>query len=202
MTVRRRAWTLAAAALVFACSTSGPKRPAQVEVQDPTGFRITEEVRVSGGVRADFEKALRLLEQEQYQSGIALLAEVTEAAPYVTAAHINLGIAHARADDLEAAETSLERALELNPRHPVTHNELGMLYRRTGRFAEARGSYEKALAVYPEFHFARKNLAILCDVYLEDLGCALEHYELYSRAVPDDAKAAMWVGDLRTRLGR
>ena len=192
-------WALLMAVGLCACTTSGPQRPKQTETRHEDGFSITEQVRVGPFVRNDFEKALRLLEQEEYESGIALLVEVTEAAPNLTMAHIDLGIAHVRVGDLERAEASLERALELNPRHPVAHNELGIVYRRTGRFAEARESYEKALALYPEFHFARRNLAILCDLYLLDASRALEHYELYTRAVPGDEAAAMWIADLRNR---
>jgi tetratricopeptide (TPR) repeat protein len=191
-----------AALSVAACSSSGTTRPARVQVGDGYGFTITDEVRVSAGVRGDFENALRLLEQERYESGIALLVEVTEAAPDLTTAHIDLAIAYGRVNDLERAEASLKKALELNARHPVAHNELGIIYRKTGRFREARQSYEKALEVYPGFHFARRNLAILCDVYLADLDCALEHYEPYTEAVPEDQAAAMWIADLRTRAGR
>jgi Flp pilus assembly protein TadD len=79
---------------------------------------------------------------------------------------------------------------------------MGMIYRRTGRFEAARQSYETALSLHPEFHFARLNLAILCDVYLADLECALENYELYSDAVPDDEEASMWIADLRNRAGQ
>jgi tetratricopeptide (TPR) repeat protein len=197
-----RAWLLAAALIVSACATSGTPRPTQVETRDESGFTITEEVVVSDAIRSDFESAVRLLEQEQWDSGIALLLEVAEAAPEVTAAHIDLGIAYARLNDLERAEASIKRALELNPRHPVAHNELGIVYRRSGRFKKARKSYEKALAAHPTFHFARRNLAILCDVYLLDTDCALKHYDLYTQTVPTDEAAAMWKADLRNRVGK
>ena len=200
--LRRRAWVFAAAAMAFACATSGTTRPAPVETRDESGFTITEEVHVSAETRADFESAVSLLEREDYEGGIALLLEVTEAAPQLTVAHIDLGIAYGRLNDLERAEASIKRALELNPRHPVAHNELGILHRKAGRFKKARKSYEKALAAYPDFHFARRNLAILCDVYLSDINCALEHYELYTQAAPDDEAAAMWTADLRNRVGR
>jgi Flp pilus assembly protein TadD len=191
-----------AASFLPACTIAGTTRPAQVETQDESGFTITEEVQVSAELRADFERAMRLLEQEEYDGGIALLQELTEAAPNVTTAHLDLGIAYGRAGDLERAEASVKRALELNPRHPVAHNELGILYRKTGRFKKARKSYQKALAVYPGFHFARRNLAILCDVYLADIKCAMENYELYTQAAPDDEAAAMWITDLRNRVDR
>jgi tetratricopeptide (TPR) repeat protein len=199
-----RCWVsiLALALTASACTTSGATRPAQIETRDESGFTITEEVRVSSEARRDFERAVRLFEQEQYESGIALLLDVTEASPDLTAAHIDLGIAYGRLNDLERAEASIERALELNPRHPVALNESGILHRKAGRFAKARKSYEKALSIYPDFHFARRNLAILCDMYLADLECAMQHYELYTQAVPDDQAAAMWIADLRNRIER
>ena len=199
---RPRALVLVAALIGCACATSSTPRPAQVVTRDESGFTITEKVGVSAAVRSDFVRALRLLEEEQYESGIALLEQVTEAAPQLTAAQIDLGIAYRRAGDLERAEDRIKAALDLSPRHPVAHNELGIIYRKTGRFEKARKSYENALERYPDFHFARRNLAILCDVYLADLTCAMEHYELYVQAIPDDEAAVMWVTDLRNRAGR
>lgn len=187
---------------VASCSTAQVTRTARIEIQDEIGFTITEKARISGKVRADYESALVLLEQGQHEQGIELLRRVTEEAPQLSAPRIDLGIAYHRTGDLESAESNLQKALELNPDHPAVHNELGIVYRKTGRFAEARKSYEKALAVYPGFHFARRNLAILCDVYLADPACAIENYQAYLQAVPGDREARIWITDIRNRTGR
>ena len=203
--IRERSLWLAVTLTVAACATPAPAatRTPKVEITpDATGFTVTQEIRVSGDVRADYDNALRLLAQQQYAQGIALLVKVTESTPAAIAPHIDLGIAYGRSGDLDRAEASLGKALAINPDHPIANNELGMVYRRKGRFADARASYEKALAVYPSFHFAHRNLAILCDLYLMDLGCALTHYEAYSQAVPGDQEAVKWIADLRNRTGK
>jgi len=198
----RDAWLLVAIASVCACATGDATRPKPIATHDESGFTITEKVSVSSEVRANFQSAVDMLEQGDNERGIDLLVAATRAAPNVTTLHIDLGIAYARAGNFEKAEESLEQALRLNPDHPVAHNELGIVYRKTGRFREARKSYEEALAEHPDFHFARRNLAILCDVYLGDLGCALDNYELYTKAVPEDEAAAVWIADLRNRVER
>ena len=191
------------AIICSACASSAAKRtPARIEIQDSVGFTITEEEKIASDIRLDYDQALTLLEQGRHDQGIALLEAVAEAAPHLSAPRIDLGVAHHRAGNLDAAESNLLLAIESNPNHPIAHNELGIVYRETGRFTAARRSYEAALAIYPGYHYARRNLAVLCDLYLADLHCALQNYQAYMATVPTDDEASMWIADIRYRIGQ
>lgn len=190
------------ACLISACATTESTRSsARIDIQESVGFTITEEARISNDVRLDYEAALMLLEQGRHDQGVELLEAVAVVAPQFSAPRIDLGIAYHRAGDLDAAEKNLLLALEQNFDHPIAHNELGIVYRKTGRFQDAKTAYETALSIFPGYHYARRNLGVLCDLYLGDLNCALDAYNAYMATVPSDPEAAMWIADIRNRLG-
>ena len=209
-------WVILAMVLsvLSGCATDGTVEPGTV-VQEATvtqgsavaqlaggrkGFVITEVPQLDDAARRDFQSAVVMLNDGHYEQAVDLLDKVVEQSPGVTAPYINLAIAYRHLDNLEQAETHLKTALDLVPGHPAACNEYGMLYRKTGRFEEARAMYEKALDRFPEYYPVRRNLGILCDLYLDDLECALEHYEIYGRARPEDEKVQLWIADLRNRL--
>ena len=198
------------------CATDGKVKPAGVS-QEPSvaegssvarledgreGFIITEVPQMDEASRRDFERAVAMLKDQDYGQAIDLLEKVIEQSPGVTAPYIDIAIAYQHIGKPEQAEEHLKTALRLVPEHPVASNEYGLLYRKTGRFAEARAIYEKAIARFPDYYPVHRNLGILCDLYLNDPACALEHYEIYSEAKPEDKQVKLWIADLRARLGR
>ena len=197
------------------CATNGEVKPVR-DVQEPPaaqgrpverltdrreGFIIKENPRMNAASRRDFERAIAMINDEEYGQAVDLLEKVIEKSPRVTAPHINMAIACRHIGKLEQAEEHLKTALDLVPEHPVAGNEYGLLCRKAGRLDEARTIYEKVIARFPDYYPVHRNLGILCDLYLNDLACALEHYEIYSGAMPEDKQVKLWIADLRARLG-
>jgi Tfp pilus assembly protein PilF len=181
----------------------GAKGPSVERLEDGRqGFIITEVPQMGAASRRDFEGAVAMLEKQEYDRAIDLLEKVIAQSPVVTAPYINIAIAYQQIGKQEQAEEHLKTALSLVPEHPVACNEFGLLYRKSGRFAEAREMYEKALARFPDYYPAHRNLGILCDLYLNDSACALDHYEIYSQGRPEDRQVKLWIADLRIRLGQ
>ena len=191
------------------CATGGKVKalvahePSVARLEDGReGFIITEVPKMDEASRRDFDRAVVMLKDQDYGQAIALLEKVIEQSPGVTAPYIDIAIAYQRIGKPQEAEEHLKTALTLFPEPPVACNEYGLLYRKTGRFAEARAIYEKAIARFPDYYPAHRNLGILCDLYLNDPACALEHYAIYNKARPEDKQVKLWIADLRARLGR
>ena len=166
------------------------------------GFILSEKVNMASNMRRDFDQAVAFMEQKEYQKAVVLLEKVIEASPGVTAPYVNIAIAYRKTGKPEEAEKNLKTALELFPGHPIASNEYGLLLRKSGRFSEARNVYEQALEQFPEFLPARRNLGILCDLYLNDPQCALAQFEQYSQVRSEDEDVKLWISELRLRSGQ
>jgi Tfp pilus assembly protein PilF len=198
------------------CATNGKVKPPTVsqeslvdkgftvaQLEDGRqGFIITEVPQIDEVSRKDFERAIAMMKDQNYGQAIDILEKIIEKSPGVTAPYIDIAIAYRLIEKPEKEEEPLKAALQLVPGHPVASNEYGLLCRKAGRFADARAIYEKAIARFPDYYPMHRNLGILCDLYLNDPECALDHYEIYSEANPEDKEVKLWIADLRARLGR
>ena len=142
-------------------------------------------VDVDSDVEADFKSAIALLQQEQYTQAIVVLKSVIEREQRLPAPYVNIAIAYNKLGETKDAELNLISALKLDIGHPVANNELGLLYREAGRFNAARTAYENAINKHPDYLPAKRNLGVLCDLYMHDFECALQQFEDYLELEPD-----------------
>ena len=189
---------LALAVVLAACGTT----KNAVVVVSGDDIVIEEEFGIDTYLHNKFKLAVQHINNKKYNDAIELLIAVTEKTNKHSAPYINLALAYSAIGKADEAERILLKAIKINPQHPVTNNELGLLYRKMGRFSDARVRYENAINDYPGFLPARKNLGILCDLFLSDLDCAISNYEAFLQIQPNDKKVKIWLVDLKRRAGR
>jgi tetratricopeptide (TPR) repeat protein len=192
----RLAALAAAAALAAGCaSTGGGPEPGAGVPGDP-------EAGVAPAVRADYDKAVALLEAGDLEGAEALLQRFVAANPDYPGAWTNLATVYRRTDRSPDARDALDRALALDEGYAPALNQLGVMHREAGRFNEAEAAYLKAVTADPEYPLAHFNLGVLNDLYLGSPETALTHYEQYQALTSGgDDRVAMWIVDIRRRLG-
>ncbi len=176
----------------------------------PTGKTVKEgqvagerpKVAVDAATEKLFRQGVTLMKAERFDDAAKVFEAVIAKNGQLAGPYVNLGIAYSQLDRNEEAERVLQQAIDTNPSFLSAYNELGIVYRKTGKFEQARGLYERALTVNPDYDKAHLNLGVLCDLYLQDLDCALKHYERYQQlAVEEDKQVAIWIADLQQRIG-
>ncbi len=187
---------LAAVLLGAGCAGAPERGP------DPAAATATVPTEVEPAVLERYEQAVALLEAGDLEGAESLLQRFVADHPGYPGAHTNLAIVYRQTNREADAERALGRALALAPDYAPALNQLGVIHREHGRFAEAEAAYLKAVTAQPGYALAHFNLGVLNDLYLGRPDEALSHYEQY-QALTDgnDETVAMWIVDIRRRLG-
>ena len=184
--------------LLYACAGGEAKQDSAV-YSAKQGFKHID---VSSDVEHDFKNAIVLMQQDKNTEAVAVLKTVIEREQRLTAPYVNIAIAYNKLGQSNEAEQNLISALKLDIGHPVANNELGLLYRKAGKFKAARTAYENAINNHPEFLAVKRNLGVLCDLYMHDFECALKQYESYLELQPDDKTVEIWLADVKNRAAK
>ena len=200
----RRAFNCALlAVLVAGCSAPMPVPPTASPVAPESSPPTATTAQTEPGkiVKVQFEQAIAFMQAGKDKEASALFANITEIDPKLASPHTNLGILFYREDKQQEAEAAFKEALQLDNKDYVAANYLGMLYRAQGRFSDAEAAYKQALAAKPDYGYAHLNLAILYDLYLDNLPQALDHYRQYQQISGDsDQQLTGWLADLQQRM--
>ncbi|MDR5899817.1 type IV pilus biogenesis/stability protein PilW [Halomonas vilamensis] len=103
---------------------------------------------------------LTVLVSTLWLAGCASLNDVpSENQPEAANAYTQLGVAYLERENLPRALNALDRALEIDPKHPEALQALALVYQQQGDTALADEHFQKALDAAPEFTQARNNYA-------------------------------------------
>ena len=183
---------LAGCATAFA--PSGPKAVTRSVAGEQS------EAAVSATVQREYGVALSAMKRGRNKDAEGLLLSMTRRHPDLSGPFANLGIVYRRLGKLPEAAEFLGKAIDINPDRAAYYNELGIVFRESGQLDKARESYARALKIDPLYSNSHLNIGILYDLYLQEPGKALQHYERYQALLPAaDSEVNKWIVDLKQR---
>lgn len=179
-----------------------PSAAAGDSSRSPTVMVDPELQAAAMAVAGDYARALGLMGAGKDDDAMKLMQQISAKAPRFSGPLVNQAVLLMKKQQYADAMPLLQRAVEINPRNPFAYNLQGVILREQGKFTDARAAYEKALAIDPNYAKAHFNLAVLAELYLQDLPLALGHYERYqSLQSKADASVSNWIVDLQKRTG-
>jgi len=196
LTRRISLWFFSALIITFlltACGTNDTK-PTTAKAMS-IGLGLLSEVQ-----KSKYNVALEALRQKDFPRAGKILSSLAKEESSVAEIWMNLALAQFHNSEIEAAKNSLNMTFKLLPEAPQAHNLAGLIAVQEGKFDQAKEHYLSALKIDGKYANAHFNLALLLDVYLQDVRAAIDHYEKYLAAAPDDEQTSDWTKHLRYSL--
>jgi Tfp pilus assembly protein PilF len=181
---------------VAACSTG--QSPVKNEV--PTSnSQSSKSTKIELGVYTD---ALIALNKNELDKAQQLFTKMSKLQPEIAGSWANLALISVKKEQYEEAEKWVKVALQKNPKMVQSLNLLASLEQRKGNIVKAESLYLEALAYNPKYALAQYNLALLYDIYFQDIPKAINHYQLYlDNTKNKDEQTAQWLAGLKSTIG-
>ncbi len=181
--------------MLTAC-TGGIKQSGQEDQ-----IQVTGKLAVTPEEKRLYREAITALNANELDAAEDLLQEFRQKKPQFAGPLANLGLVYFKQGKLEQARTILQEALKKNPKQPHALNLLGQIAYLEGHATEAENLYLKAIASKKDYANAHYNLALLYDIFFQDIAKAVKHYQYYMQLTKfSDKETADWVEQLKNSL--
>lgn len=150
-----------------------------------------------------YGKAITYLNDKHYDQARTIFTTLMKKRPQLAGPWANLALIDITDNHLDQAKEKLDKAISLDPGMFQAYNLLGYLEKRKGNINKALGYYLKAIDTNPDYAIAHYNVALLYDIYFQDIPEAIKHYKRYLEINKNqDRKTADWVAELENTLKR
>lgn len=182
-----------AAVLLSGCATA----PAPENSERATAVTTT----LTAAESRNYKKSLESIQKGQPEKAVAGLKKLTNANPRHVGLWVNLAVACYKAGDFKHATEAMTQATTLNDKVPELNNLAGLIAIDQGQYALAEKDYLQAITLNENYADAHYNLALLYDIFYQDIAKALVHYERYLTLIDDeDPTTKSWTDELKRTL--
>jgi len=186
---------LMAALLALSGCSSGPTATVGSPAINAKAAPLAEKDRTA------YTNALAELDKGSAKEAAATLTKIANANPGYFDVWINLATAHYKLKEIDGAKRAITQAHKLQPNSAQVSNIQGLISTEDGRYKEAEQLYLASLKLDPNNASTHYNLALLYDIYYQNLPQAISHYESYlSLSSQKDEETEAWKDELKQIL--
>lgn len=197
-TIKHAAYLFIIIALVLQLScTPSTTKP----IASDTLIESTETITASKDDRDQYREALTALNNNNLAQAQRLFSQFIRKKPKLAGGYSNLALIYFKKHEFEKSLEKVNKALILNPEQAQALNIRAQLHIKSAKIHEAKVDYLKAIKIKANYINAHYNLALLYDVYLQDIALAVKHYKIYlSLLKKPDTATEEWVAHLEGTL--
>lgn len=187
------------ASILGGCSNNHSSTPAPATETTYTKKQSSESIKAE---LALYQKAVLTLNEHKLDDAEKLFDQMRKLQPDMAGAWANLALIKMKKGDFKASQKLIVIALEKNSNMPQALNLAGSLALKDGRLNDAKNYFSQAVKEKPDYALAHYNLALLFDIYFQDLPQAITHYQLYLEHLgQEDKDTARWLKGLKSTVG-
>jgi len=151
--------------------------------------------------REKYRKGITALNNNEFSKAQRIFIEFIRNKPELAGGYSNLALVYFKMNDYEKSLKQVDKAIQLNPEQAQALNLRAQIYIINGEIHKAKDDYIHAIKVKPKYANAQYNLALLYDIYLQEIKLAIKHYKVYLSLLkkPDEATID-WVKHLEGTL--
>jgi len=179
-----------------ACTQVPEKHPVTAEQT-----RSIANISVSTADVEKYQNGLNALNNNDETKAEGIFNEIIEDNPELAGPYTNLALIHFKKKEYDLSLELVNKALMRNPEQAQAYQLRGQIFVTKGKIHDAKKDYIKAIELKPDYINAHYNLALLYDIYLQEISLAIKHYETYLSLIekPDEATQE-WVNHLKGTL--
>lgn len=145
-----------------------------------------------------YKKAVALLNSGKLDIAKEIFLEFKSERPELAGPYANLAVIALKNNKPKEALALVNLALTRNPNFAQALNLLAYLEQVSGEIQSAEKHYKEAIKNKDDYAIAHYNIALLYDVYLQDIESAISHYERYLKLTNNkDKSTADWLEQLK-----
>ncbi len=151
--------------------------------------------------KEQYQTALTAMENGNIDKAESVFQDLTRSQPYMAGPYCNLALIQLKRSQYDESLKTIEKAITLSRNIPQAYNLRAQLYIHNGKIKEAETDYLKSLELDPNYANAHYNIALLYDIYYQDIQKAIQHYEKYMSLLDrPDKTTADWINHLKGSL--